>query len=1076
MPYGSSNKPSSFGDRGGDDSPDDPKKATHSTYQKHIVIGIILSVLAMVLQYFVIKTLSVYNTGLSFWLIASQILPEAAFLFLLAIFIPYLINDTFSKEREGTPTKYWALYYVGILFIAFIATKWIFDDALSNDVYFVTIGTKAFFDYLNITYLNGWAIIIALVLAFAFVLSDPRFSVEKGKDGKKHIYVHSKLLGTMRFFTTDEDDRVGNNPDFAVIADLKETDEDNQNSRYYNVRPTRSVKNKQWNDKFRLLSWQVAIWTMTKLLFGYIIAGLVSKTIALNYLTITSYMNQNGINWFSVMQQYFSILMTRLSGQYMVDPQFAVTNVFVFETFKFLYRFYFLFLVILTIRIALNIIGEISADGQALNVGTQFFGMTAMWMFGSVLNIGLWVFDAQTPYFAMNQVILFFVLAGLSLLFRFAKYEESLLKPLLILSNLLSDKKFKGFCILILVVVAPFLPSIVSYVTVAPYMEGQYLQLTYNPAYKPTIEYMRWAYELDGIKKVDPSAIASNVTGIETHVRIFTDDTAKLNMQQSMGQVNWMSLADATMTIVKANDNEYWAGIGTLTRPPTNDPDTWRTEHLIVTHSEKIFGVNAITAQLTDMEKLWNLTETPQIYYGEGGLWNSVDEVYLQVPGFTEFHVADYKGPQSYSGNPDYVYSGFWRWWKFGWAWQWNFANGQFGDIKTLVLRDINTRLSKILLSGMQMESKPYPVADGQGNVYLLSWIWITHPSPTDFADYPDHSDTNIIRRFAVVLTNVKTGEIQGYLVNQERKDYILSFYRTFYSQWDRPMPNWLVSQLRYPEDFFDKQINVYNTYYQDDPIKWQARTFLELTMDSNKKVMEDTRYIFQPLFGKLTWSGERLVERSESTARNVAAQYIAPSGAETGQLYFVNFGESEAILGPDNALFALQGDQETKQVLSLHNNWEHGNILLWNTLGHLYYTIPWIAKSQVAKPAMVSVVDAVNKTAASYVIQDSTNTNEVSMAATYALAKIGIHVVASATKITGIVIAIPITWINIVQYWAVTIRTPNNKTLVVYAKANAFPDDQIGFVEATKIASLKVGDTLIVDVDQNNLITRVYP
>src|SRR5205807_223984 len=209
--------------------------------------------------------------------------------------------------------------------------------------------------------------------------------------------------------------------------------------------------------------------------------------------------------------------------------------------------------------------------------------------------------------------------------------------------------------------------------------------------------------------------------------------------------------------------------------------------------------------QTVDMSTIWNLTQTPQVYYGEGGLWSSVDEVYLNIPGFNETHLTSYNGPPSYNGSPDYTYKGFWLYWKFFWQGRFDFANG-----------------------------------------------------------------------------------------NNGKTDYVSSFYRSMYPQWNQPMPSWLIPQLRYPESFFNTQQDVYNFYFQTDPLQWQRNVFLQST--------EDTRFIITPFNGNLAWAAVRLVEIYQSPSQNLAGLYIAPAGNRTGSVFLIRFPEGTTVIGPNSA------------------------------------------------------------------------------------------------------------------------------------------------------------------------------
>jgi hypothetical protein len=310
-----------------------------------------------------------------------------------------------------------------------------------------------------------------------------------------------------------------------------------------------------------------------------------------------------------------------------------------------------------------------------------------------------------------------------------------------------------------------------------------------------------------------------------------------------------MSIDDADVDIVYLNNREYWVSALTLVRPPyAGDIDVWRAEHLLLTHSERILGLDAVTTERVNMTNLLGLKTTPLLYYGEGGLWRDVDEIYLHIPGFQENHLPGYVGPSSYDDQPDYTYSGFWRWWKFFWMFRWDFAQGQYGDISSLTTRDVQTRLSTIALKGMKLENDAYLAADNDKNLYLIDWIWINYNSPSQYSDYPERVYDKVVRRFAVVTINLKNGIIDGYLVDKDRNDYILNFYRSFYRVWDKSMPDWLVNQLRYPEELLKTQIDVYNFYFQDNFQQWQNNQFYELTMQETAggslEPIEDVRYI----------------------------------------------------------------------------------------------------------------------------------------------------------------------------------------------------------------------------------------
>ncbi|HET7405217.1 MAG TPA: UPF0182 family protein, partial [Candidatus Bathyarchaeia archaeon] len=553
-------------------------------------------------------------------------------------------------------------------------------------------------------------------------------------------------------------------------------------------------------------------------------------------------------------------------------------------------------------------------------------------------------------------------------------------------------------------------------------------------------------------------ATSSNQTGVLNHIRIFTNSSAQLNMKPLVG-VNWMSIGNAPVDIIYVNGTEYWVSMLQLVEANyANDVDVWRTQHLLLTHSEKILAVNAATTQAANMTAIWNLTQTPQIYYGEGGLWQSVDEIYLNIPGFNETHLTNYIGPPSYNGQPDYTYQGLWLYWKFFWQGRFDFANGNYGNIKALEYRDVNTRLSNILLPNMQMDPDPYPVVDKQGNIYLLHWIWIDWNSPSDFADYPEHTQTSILRLFAATLTNVKTGEITGYLYNNGKTDYVTSFYRSMYPGWNQPMPSWLVPQLRYPESFFNMQQDVYNFYFQTDPLQWQRNVFLQST--------EETRFIITPINGDLTWAAVRLVEIYQSPSQNLAGMYIAPAGNQTGTVYLIRFPEGTTVLGPNSAQSAVTTDPTVRAQLTLHPDWISGNMLFYSVGGRLIYVIPYYGtQSNLTVPVMVAVVDASTKQVGSAFITPNDFVS-VQSATSRAVSTLG-TVASTGTVVNG-------TLTTRIQYevggnsrWILVITPSGGQPVRVYAKAETLTTTDI--YRITSIPAGPSGGVLSVTVDSNN-------
>ncbi len=1015
--------------------------------QRYFRIGLLTGILAILADFFIelalLRQLSVFNTGLGLWVFVSEFLGAAALLLILVV-VGSFVSATVQR-RSGT-RKPWIAYYALLGLAAFGAFALGINDGLGFEVKYSTYLGKAGIDYLNLQYLNGTVIWTTLALTALFLLSDPRISYSTGPDGKRHVYMHSKLLGLIRLFRkTNLLDLIPSRRYYDYTSPRKPLQWDVGES-IENAVLSKNGK-LQWNDRFPVKSPSFLAWTAVKFLLGLAIAASLADDLGLRILTIQNYLAQSNSSWLAQIQNYLGILAMRLAGTYQVSPAFGIDNAFTFEVFKFVLSLLGLAFIVLGLRLGISAIANtlVGVTKRALGMSrkalSDVFAIILLPFVYVVLSSGGWVYDVGTSFILWTLVL---VMVGLALLTGITRTRRILH---------FKWTRVKGIVILAIVLAGAIVPP--AYGSFLRAQSGQYISYQWNPAYVPTIQYTRWAYGVDSVTSASLSMItsSSNQTNVLSHIRIFTNSSARLNMKPLVG-VNWMSIDNAPVDIIYINGTEYWVSILQLVEANyANDVDVWRTQHLLLTHSEKILAVNAATTQTVDMSTVWNLTQTPQAYYGEGGLWRSVDEVYLNIPGFNETHLTSYKGPPSYNGQPDYTYKGFWLYWKFFWQGRLDFANGDYGSIKALEYRDVNNRISNILLPNMQMDPDPYPIADKQGNIYLLHWIWVNWKSPSDFADYPEHTQTSILRLFGAVLTNVKTGAISGYLYNNGKTDYVTSFYRSMYPQWNQPLPSWLIPQLRYPESYFNTQQDVYNFYFQTDPLQWQRNVFLQST--------ENTRFIITPINGNLAWAAVRLVEIYQSPSQNLAGLYIAPAGNQTGTVFLIRFPEGTTVIGPNSAQSAVTTDPTVKSRLTLHPDWTSGNMLLYSINGGLIYVIPYYGtSSSLTVPVMVAVVNAYTKQVGSYAITNPNDSTEVQSATSRAVSGLGVATGTQQT-ITGNLTSINSYVVSGNTRWILGIKTSSTTTVQVLAKA-----ETLSTTDIIKITTTSIGAKITVVVD----------
>ena len=596
-----------------------------------------------------------------------------------------------------------------------------------------------------------------------------------------------------------------------------------------------------------------------------------------------------------------------------------------------------------------------------------------------LINVPTQIFDITTPFYIRSMVIGAIALLVLSI---FLSLKDVWVQDMI-------NRIFRQRIILIVIAVILsgsllYGPAVVA-LQYAPSMQGNWIDWVWEPTYLPNIEYTRWSTGLDQIQENQMTAVMDTGENIEilSKVRIFNDAAAKLRLKPYIGET-WMDLREGD--IVWSNDREYWIAPLTIINPSSGE-EAWRSSRMLITHSERVLAIDAASGEIHySLDQIFNLTTPTSMYYGEGGLFASSDMVYIGVGEFKERHLTDYKGPVTYDGAFDYVLTGFERLWFFSGIFgqeqlRWDFGSGSWGDINMLYLRDISERLSNILLPGMTIDEDPYLVSDGE-NLYWSLYVYVERDMPSEYLDYPNNQD-KFWRVFATVLINTYDGDIQGYFISQDKENYVLDFYHSMYPQWNNSIPEWLETQLRYPEYLFEKQINSYNTYHVDDPLYWQESSqFYDLTTGSAGQPIEDVRYVISSLNKTISWTSVRLVERLQSPGKNLAGVYLALNGRDLGEVFILR-GEDDAIIGPQIALDTINNFGKTNELLTLNPKWISGNILMYVINNTPYYFIPYYAEAgDTLSPAMVVTVDALSQKVGYYVITDPQDASEVGYAA----------------------------------------------------------------------------------------------
>lgn len=262
---------------------------------------------------------------------------------------------------------------------------------------------------------------------------------------------------------------------------------------------------------------------------------------------------------------------------------------------------------------------------------------------------------------------------------------------------------------------------------------------------------------------------------------------------------------------------------------------TWENQHVVFTHG---FGAaaspaNAVTANggpdfiVKDLPPQGKLAiDRPQIYFGENiGGYAVVDTKKAEIDytaASGEDHTSRYAGKGGVKMGSTVRRLAFAL--RFG---NWNPLISGFitKDSRAVFIRDIRERVRKAA-PFLKYDNDPYPVLTGG----RIVWVQDAYTSTSRYP-YAQRADTsrlndrsglqsnfNYARNSVKVVIDAYDGTMNFYVVDP--KDPIAASYRKAFPKLftrGSNMPADLLSHLRYPEDLFRVQTNMFGTYHMTD-------------------------------------------------------------------------------------------------------------------------------------------------------------------------------------------------------------------------------------------------------------------
>lgn len=254
---------------------------------------------------------------------------------------------------------------------------------------------------------------------------------------------------------------------------------------------------------------------------------------------------------------------------------------------------------------------------------------------------------------------------------------------------------------------------------------------------------------------------------------------------------------------------------------------TWINQHLVYTHGYGLVmnevGVSTpeglprlLIKDIPPVSSIDTKVKRPAIYYGEVG------DDYVVVKTKTrelDFPKGDKNQYTTYRGSGGVPIQSPWR--KIAFAWR-------FGSLK-LLLSDSITTQSRVMYFRRISErvSKPAPFLSFDRDPYLvisdkgqLFWIQDAYTVTPGYPySQPFNGGNNYIRNSVKIVIDAYNGKMDYYIV--DKKDPLILTYQKMFPKLFKPfeeMPQDLQRHIRYPEDLFSIQAQMYSTYHMRDP------------------------------------------------------------------------------------------------------------------------------------------------------------------------------------------------------------------------------------------------------------------
>ncbi|MDZ7798261.1 MAG: UPF0182 family protein [Patescibacteria group bacterium] len=252
-------------------------------------------------------------------------------------------------------------------------------------------------------------------------------------------------------------------------------------------------------------------------------------------------------------------------------------------------------------------------------------------------------------------------------------------------------------------------------------------------------------------------------------------------------------------------------------------------------------------------------------------------------------------------------------------------------ESRVLYHRNIKERVKKVA-PFLMLDSDPYIVIDDEGR---LKWIYDTYTHSDNYpyaqmmnvrqegsSDFPTYNSFNYIRNAVKVVIDAYDGSMKFYIA--DAKDPLIKTYEKIFPRLFKSMdqmPEGLKAHLRYPEDIFKFQTELYSVYHMEEPQifynkedKWEIPRLGQSSPDDPMM-----RHIITKLPEEEKEEFILMLPFTPKNKDNMSSWMVARSdGDHYGELVVYRFPKQKLVFGPSQIVNRINQDTEISQQISL--------------------------------------------------------------------------------------------------------------------------------------------------------------